>query len=161
MKNNEGQILYVEDNDTDEMLATHAFKLQWMKQNVHIVRDGTEALEYLFCTGAYADRALINPKVVMLDLKLPLVSGIEVLTQIRSNPRTKYVPVVMFTASSEESDIDKAYSAGVTSYIVKPVVFEEFCEVVQQLQYYWLEFNHQPTIVNNSAIERISQFVRG
>ena len=104
-----------------------------LAKNVHVVRDGAEALEYVFCTGAYAGRTTENPKVILLDLKLPLVDGIEVLRQIRGDPRTRSIPVVMLTSSSEERDVIETYQLGVNSYIVKPVDFEQFNEVVQQL----------------------------
>ena len=139
------EILLVEDNPNDEMLALHAFKKQNIANKVHVVRDGAEALEYIFCTGAYADRRIENPKVILLDLKLPLVDGIEVLRQIRSDPRTRLIPVVMLTSSSEERDIVETYQLGVNSYIVKPVDFEQFSEVAKHLGYYWLLLNRQPT----------------
>ena len=109
-----------------------------------MVRDGAEALEYIFCTGAYADRTIENPKVILLDLKLPLVDGIEVLRQIRSDPRTRLIPVVVLTSSSEDRDVIETYELGVNSYIVKPVDFDQFNEVAKHLGYYWLLLNRQP-----------------
>lgn len=147
------EILLVEDNANDEMLALHAFKRQKIANNVHVVRDGAEALEYIFCTGAYADREIENPKMILLDLKLPLVDGIEVLRQIRNNPRTRWVPVVVLTSSSEERDIVETYKLGVNSYIVKPVDFEQFNEVAKHLGYYWLLLNRQPSTSNESSPE--------
>jgi two-component system response regulator len=150
MAEEEVKILLVEDNPNDEMLALHAFKRFNIVNNVYVVRDGAEALEYLFCTGAYAERKVENPKVILLDLKLPLVDGIEVLRQIRSDPRTKLTPVVMLTSSSEQRDIIETYQLGVNSYIVKPVDFEQFNEVARHLGYYWLLLNRQPERVNES-----------
>ena len=139
------EILLIEDNPNDEMLALHAFRKQKIANHVHVVRDGAEALEYIFCTGAYANRSIENPKVILLDLKLPLVDGIQVLRAIRSDPRTRTIPVVMLTASNEERDVVETYALGVNSYIVKPVDFEQFSETARQLGYYWLLINKQPT----------------
>ncbi len=138
------EILLVEDNPNDEALAKHAFKRQNIVNELHVVRDGAEALEYIFCTGAYSHRRIANPKVILLDLKLPLVDGIEVLRQIRSDPRTRLIPVVVLTSSSEQRDIVESYKLGVNSYIVKPVDFEQFNEVAKHLGYYWLLLNRQP-----------------
>src|ERR1700730_10591650 len=98
------EILLVEDNPNDEMLALHAFKKHNLANKIHVVRDGAEALEFIFCTGAYAERHFVNPRVILLDKKLPLVDGMEVLRAIRADPRTHVIPVVMLTASSEERD---------------------------------------------------------
>jgi two-component system response regulator len=153
MAKNDIEILLVEDNPNDEMLAMHAFKKCNIANHVHVVRDGAEALEFVFCTGVYADRGIENPRVILLDLKLPLVDGIEVLRQIRSDPRTRLVPVVMLTSSSEERDVVEAYRLGVNSYIVKPVDFEQFNEVARHLGYYWLLLNKQPSSVDESLSE--------
>ena len=153
------EILLIEDNANDEMLALHAFKRQKIVNDVYVVRDGAEALEYIFCTGAYADRRIENPKVILLDLKLPLVDGIEVLRQVRNDPRTKLVPVVVLTSSSEERDIIETYRLGVNSYIVKPVDFEQFNDVAKHLGYYWLLLNRQPTSVDGSSPETASELV--
>ena len=139
------EILLVEDNPNDEMLALHAFKKHNLANKVHVVRDGAEALEFMFCTGAYAERSFENPRVVLLDKKLPLVDGMEVLAKIRADPRTKLVPVVMLTTSAEERDMIESYKLGVNSYIVKPVNFEQFSETARQLGYYWLLVNKQPS----------------
>jgi two-component system response regulator len=139
------EILLVEDNPNDEMLALHAFKKNNFANKIHVVRDGAEALEFIFCTGAYAQRRLENPRVILLDKKLPLVDGMEVLRQIRADPRTRLVPVVMLTSSAEDRDIIESYQLGVNSYIVKPVNFEQFSETARQLGYYWLLINKQPT----------------
>ncbi len=138
------EILLVEDNANDEMLALHAFKKHTLANKVHVVRDGAEALEFIFCTGAYAERHFENPHVILLDKKLPLVDGMDVLRQIRADERTKLIPVVMLTSSAEERDIIESYQLGVNSYIVKPVNFEQFSETARQLGYYWLLINKQP-----------------
>jgi len=152
-------ILLIEDNANDEMLALMAFKKFKIANKVYVVRDGAEALEYVFYTGAYAERRIENPKVILLDLKLPLVDGIEVLRSIRSDPRTKLIPVVMLTSSSEERDIVETYKLGVNSYIVKPVDFDQFNEVAKHLGYYWLLLNRQPNAVNGMSPEIISPSV--
>jgi two-component system response regulator len=141
------EILLVEDNPNDVKLALHAFKKHNLVNRVHVVRDGAEALEYVFCTDRYAERRIDQgPKVILLDLKLPLVDGIEVLRQIKADPRTQLIPVVIMTTSKEESDIVESYKLGVSSYIVKPVDFDQFTEVVRQLGYYWLLLNQAPPL---------------
>jgi two-component system response regulator len=139
------EILLVEDNPNDELLAMHAFEKHNLAGKVHVVRDGAEALEFIFCSGAYAARAFANPRVILLDKKLPLVDGMDVLREIRADPRTKLIPVVMLTSSAEDRDIIESYQLGVNSYIVKPVDFEQFSETARQLGYYWLLINQQPT----------------
>jgi two-component system response regulator len=140
------EILLVEDNPNDIKLALHAFQKHNLANHVWVVRDGAEALEFIFCTDRYAGRKLENgPKVVLLDLKLPLVDGLDVLRQIKADPRTRATPVVVMTASREESDIVESYELGVNSYIVKPVDFEQFTEVVRHLGFYWLLLNQPPT----------------
>jgi two-component system, response regulator len=139
------QILLVEDNPDDVKLALHAFKRQKLANRIHVARDGAEALEVIFCTGAYAHRQIDNgPKLILLDLKLPLVSGVEVLRRIKADPRTHSIPVVMLTSSREECDIAEVYRLGVNSYIVKPVDFDQFTEAVRQLGFYWLLLNQCP-----------------
>ena len=157
MLDNGVEILLVEDNPNDEMLAIHAFKRQNLANRVHVVRDGAEALEYIFGTGAYADRTIENPKVILLDLKLPLVDGIEVLRKIRSDPRTRLIPVVALTSSNEERDLVETYALGVNSYIVKPVDFEQFNEVARHLGYYWLLLNRQPACPAGTSPETNSR----
>jgi two-component system, response regulator len=148
------EILLVEDNANDEMLALHAFKRQNIADKVQVVRDGAEALEYIFYTGAYADRTIENPKVILLDLKLPKVDGIEVLRRIRSDPRTQMIPVVALTTSSEERDVVETYKLGINSYIVKPVDFGQFNEVAKTLGSYWLLLNRQPASVSAAFSEK-------
>ena len=144
MTENSIVILLVEDNANDEMLALHAFKKHNLASKVHVVRDGAEALEFVFCTGAYAARVFENPRLILLDKKLPLVDGMEVLRDIRADPRTRLVPVVMLTSSAEDRDVIESYQLRVNSYIVKPVDFEQFSETVRQLGCYWLRVNRQP-----------------
>ena len=138
-------ILLVEDNPNDVRLTLHAFKRHNLTDRMHVVRDGAEALEYLFCTGAYAGRRIGDvPKLILLDLKLPKVDGLEVLRQIKADARTRTIPVVMLTSSSQERDLIESYKLGVNSYIVKPVDFDQFNEVARMLGLYWLLLNHIP-----------------
>ena len=139
------EILLVEDNPNDEELTLYALKRNNISNHIRVVRDGAEALEYLFCTGPYAHREINNPpKVVLLDLKLPKVDGLEVLKKIKADACTRTIPVVMLTSSREERDIIESYQLGVNSYIVKPVDFEQFTEVVRQLGLYWMLLNQTP-----------------
>ena len=139
------EILLVEDNPNDEMLALRAFKTHNVANKVHVVRDGAEALDFIFCKGGYATRCFENPQVILLDKKLPLVDGMEVLRQIRADPRTRMVPVVVLTSSAEESDIVESYRLRVNSYIVKPVSFEKFSETLGRLGTYWMHLNRHPS----------------
>jgi two-component system response regulator len=139
------EILLIEDTPSDVALTLHAFKQHNIANRVHVVRDGAEALEFIFCTGAYAQRDITDmPKVILLDLKLPLVSGMEVLRQIRADPRTHRIPVVVLTSSREDRDIVESYDLGVNSYIVKPVDFAQFTDAVRTLGMYWLLLNQPP-----------------
>ncbi len=126
------------------MLALHAFKKHNLANKVYVVHDRAEAAQVRLCTGVYAQRHFENPRVILLDKKLPLVDGMDVLRQIRADPRTCLVPVVMLTSSAEDRDIVESYKLGVNSYIVKPVDFEQFTETARQLGYYWLLINKQP-----------------
>ena len=145
MNNNPVEILLVEDNPNDVELALHALKRNNLSNPIHIARDGAEALEFVFRTGKFADRSPEdNPRVVLLDLKLPKVDGMEVLKQIKENPQTRAIPVVVLTSSREERDIVESYNLGVNSYIVKPVDFEQFTEAVRNLGLYWLLLNQPP-----------------
>ena len=137
------EILLVEDDLNDEKLALHAFEKFNIRDSVHVVRDGAEALEYVFCTGAYSDRKIEDLKVILLDLKLPTVHGLEVLRQIRSDPRTKALPVVVLSSSNEERDLVESYKLEITSYIIKPVDFEHFDLFARHLGHMWLVLNHQ------------------
>jgi two-component system response regulator len=140
------EILLVEDNKDDEALTLHALKKYNVTNKVHVVRDGAEALEFIFCTDRYAHRHITDrPKVILLDIKLPLVDGLEVLRKIKQDPRTQAIPVVMLTSSREERDLVESYRLGVNSYIVKPVDFEQFTEAARTLGMYWLLLN-KPSI---------------
>ena len=142
MKNSEKKILLVEDNPDDELLTLLAIKDNNIVNEVIVAHDGEEALAYLFGTGKYSDRDLSTmPQVVLLDLKLPKVDGLEVLQQIRLNPLTQLLPVVILTSSKEEADIIKSYQLGANSYIRKPVDFEQFSDSIKQLGLYWLVLN--------------------
>jgi len=135
-------ILLVEDNPDDEMLTRRAFKKSKVLNEMVVARDGAEALDYLFGTGAYAGRdTSVMPEIVLLDLKLPKIDGLEVLRRIRDDERTKFLPVVILTSSDEERDIIQGYSLGANSYIRKPVDFGQFTDAVQQLGLYWLVLN--------------------
>jgi two-component system response regulator len=141
------EILLVEDNPNDVELTLHAFKKNNLSNPIRVVRDGSEALEFIFATGAYASCSIEHaPKVILLDLKLPKVDGLEVLRQIKSDPRTRTIPVVVLTSSREERDIVESYNLGVNSYIVKPVDFEQFTEAVHTLGLYWLLLNQPPVL---------------
>lgn len=135
-------LLLVEDNPDDEALAVRALKKNHVLNEVIVVRDGAEALDYLYGTGKYEGRDVTKqPEVILLDLKLPKVDGLEVLKRIRSDERTKYLPVVVLTSSSEEKDLVESYKLGANSYIRKPVDFQQFSEAIQQLRLYWLVLN--------------------
>ena len=154
------EILLVEDNPNDLELALHAFKKNGLSNRIQVARDGAEALDYLFhraASGASAPSEasdasgvsgadLLLPRVVLLDLKLPKVDGIEVLRQVKSNPRTRKLPVVVMTSSRQDRDIDECYSLGANSYIVKPVDFDKFMAAVSILATYWLLYN-QPSAI--------------
>jgi len=141
------EILIVEDNQQDLDLALRALRKANLANRVHAARDGQEALDFLFCEGSHSGRKIENePKVILLDLKLPKVDGLEVLQRIKSDPRTKWIPVVVLTSSKEQNDVVESYDLGVNSYIVKPVNFEQFSEMVQKLGMYWLLLNHPPQL---------------
>jgi len=138
-------ILLVEDNPDDEALTVRALKKNKIANNLAIVRDGAEALDFLFFTGAYAERAPQEiPEVILLDLKLPKVDGLEVLRRIRADERTRLLPVVVLTSSKEEQDLIKSYKLGANSYVRKPVDFSQFVEAIRQLGMYWLVLNEAP-----------------
>ena len=135
-------ILLVEDNPDDELLTLRAFAKNNIANEVVVARDGQEALDYLFGTGSYAGRDLSAlPQIVLLDLQLPRVSGLEVLRQVRADPRTAYLPIVVLTSSNEDQDVIEGYRLGANSYVRKPVDFNEFSEAVRTLGLYWLVLN--------------------
>ena len=137
-------ILLVEDNPGDVELALYAFEKSNIANHVEVARDGAEALEYLAKCKEDGEDCL--PNLILLDLKLPKVDGIDVLRTIKGDPRLKLVPVVVLTSSHEESDVVSTYGLGTNSYIVKPVDFEQFTQVVRQLSFYWLLLNHPPVV---------------
>lgn len=139
------EILLVEDDPNDVELTLRAFRKHHLVNRVQVLRDGAEALDYLFREGAYAARADAElPKVILLDLKLPKVDGKEVLRRVKSDPATRVIPVVVLTSSREEQDIVDSYGLGVNSYIVKPVDFEQFTRAVSQVGLYWVLLNQSP-----------------
>jgi len=139
------EILLVEDNNDDLELTLHSLRKENLANNMHVARDGEEALEFLFCNGAHADRSFDHPpRLVMLDLKLPKVDGMEVLKRIKSDPRTMTIPVVILTSSKEERDLIHGYGNGANSYIQKPVDFEQFRNTVKNVGLYWLLINQAP-----------------
>ena len=145
-KLNELEILLVEDNPQDAELTIRALKKQNLANRVHVVKDGAEALDYLFAIDAYEGRDIGNtPKVILLDLKLPKVDGLEVLRKVKADERTKMIPIVVLTSSREEKDMVESYKLGVNSYIVKPVDFNKFVDAVGDLGLYWLLLNEVPS----------------
>ncbi|HEY7496881.1 MAG TPA: response regulator [Vicinamibacterales bacterium] len=144
MPSRTADILLVEDSPHDVELALHALRQHCAETIVHVARDGEEALDYLFCRGSFDSRPFGLPRLVLLDLKLPKVDGIEVLEAIRSDPRTNAIPVVVLTSSKEQRDIAASYRLHVNSYIQKPVNFGEFQDTVRQLGFYWLVVNETP-----------------
>ena len=145
MKNK--MILLVEDNPRDEQLTLRALKKSNIVNDVIVVRDGAEALDYFFGSdGQAADESFVMPQLVLLDLKLPKVDGLEVLRRLRGDKRTRSLPVVVFTSSSEEEDMISSYSLGANSYVRKPVEFEQFLEATKQLGLYWLVLNEAPPL---------------
>lgn len=145
MTQDEVEILLVEDNPADVELTLHALRNNNVRNRIQVVRDGEEALDFLFCRGPYSKRSFQQaPKLVLLDLKLPKVDGMEVLREVKNDPRTKAIPVVILTASKEEKDLVNGYQLGTNSYIQKPVDFSQFRETVKQLGLYWLLVNEPP-----------------
>jgi len=138
-------VLLVEDNPHDAELTIRAFKKNNMANHVIVINDGAEAVDYIFCKGNYSDREILQrPKIILLDLKLPKVNGLEILKMIKENPATKTIPVVIVTSSMEDPDIHEAYEIGANSYVVKPVNFDSFVEAINKLGFYWLLVNKPP-----------------
>ena len=141
----EVEILLVEDNPTDAELAIRALKKSGLANKLEWVKDGAEALDFIFATGSYSGRHITNgPKVILLDLRLPKVDGMEVLRRVKGDERTRTIPVVVLTSSKEDRDVAESYQLGVNSYISKPVEFDEFAKTVSELGLYWLLVNHPP-----------------
>jgi len=139
------EILLVEDNPADAELTLRALRKNNLANQIHLLRDGEEALDFLFCRGAYLARSFdAGPDLILLDLKLPKVDGLEVLQEVKASPRTRAIPIVILTSSKEERDLVNSYRLGVNSYIQKPVNFAEFQDVVRQLGMYWLLTNSRP-----------------
>ena len=138
------QILLVEDSKADAEMTLRTLKRRGIANNVEWVRDGVEAMEYLHCTGRFADRSNGHPKLVLLDLKMPRMDGLQVLERMKSDPRTQAIPVVMMTSSREEGDLVASYQLGVNSFVVKPVEFGDFAETVAQIGMYWMIANVAP-----------------
>jgi two-component system response regulator len=152
----EADILLVEDNADDAELAIHALRRENLANHIYIARDGEEALDFLFCRGAFTSRSFDHPpKLVLLDLKLPKVDGIEVLRQVKADPRTRAVPIVVMTSSKEERDLVSSYNLGANSYIQKPVDFEQFRETVKTVGLYWIVINQRPA--GNGATKSAGQ----
>jgi CheY-like chemotaxis protein len=138
-------ILLVEDNPADAELAIRALRRSRISNQIQLLQDGAEALDFVFCRGTFAHRQITDhPRVILLDLKLPKINGLEVLKQLKSDPRTQMIPVVVLTSSAQDSDVIESYKLGVNSYIVKPVDFEQFNKAVEQLGFYWVLINRSP-----------------
>lgn len=138
-------ILLVEDNPDDEELALRTLR-KCLVHTVTVAHDGAKALDFLFCTGDYAERDPgVNPTLILLDLKLPKIHGLEVLRRTKENPRTRHIPIIIFTSSSEENDIKNAYNLGANSYICKPVDYQRYCDALKHIILYWLDMSQLPT----------------
>jgi two-component system response regulator len=143
----EAEILLVEDNAKDVELTLHALRKENLCNSIHVVRDGEEAIDFLFCRGAYSHRSFDHPpKLVILDMKLPKVDGLDVLRAIKSDVHTRAIPVTILTSSKEERDLVESYMLGVNSYIQKPVDFDQFRDTIKQVGLYWLVVNQPPPI---------------
>lgn len=152
MNSIQGEILLVEDNPDDVELTLHTLGKEKLANKIHVVRDGEEALDFLFCRGAYEGRSFEQPpRLVLLDLKLPKVDGMEVLKHLKDDPRTRSIPTVILTSSREERDLIKGYGLGANSYIQKPVDFEEFRETIKTVGLYWLVVNQIASITGIAA----------
>jgi two-component system, response regulator len=148
-ENHSIELMLVEDNPQDLELALLALKQATPSLCIHVARDGAEALDFLFCEGPFSGRSIENsPKVILLDLKLPKIDGLDVLKRIKGDPRTSAIPVVVLTSSSEQKDLVESYKLGVNSYIVKPVNFERYTQAVRDLGLYWMFLNRPSTVVN-------------
>ena len=157
--NSHVDILLVEDSQDDIDLALHALRQGKLANSIFVVRDGEEALEFLFCRGPFSERNIDRPpKLVLLDLKLPKVDGLQVLKTVKGDPRTKTIPIVIMTSSKEERDMVESYNSGVNSYIQKPVDFEQFRNTIKTLGMYWMVVNQPPV---NHETREITRQVHG
>ncbi len=157
--NSHVDILLVEDSQDDIDLALHALRQGKLANSIFVVRDGEEALEFLFCRGPFSERNIDRPpKLVLLDLKLPKVDGLQVLKTVKGDPRTKTIPIVIMTSSKEERDMVQSYNSGVNSYIQKPVDFEQFRNTIKSLGMYWMVVNQPPV---NHETREITRQVHG
>jgi CheY-like chemotaxis protein len=146
------EILLVEDDVNDAELALRALRKHRLINHIHVARDGEEALDFVFCRGGHSTRSFNHfPRLILLDLKLPKIDGMEVLRQIKADSRTRAIPVTILTASKEETDMARGYDLGVNSYIQKPVDFDQFCTTIAQLGMYWLLINQLPSSVMNAS----------
>lgn len=147
MSEKQVEILLVEDNDEDVELTLRALRKEHLATNIEVVRDGEEALEFIFCSGNYSGRSFeCPPRLVLLDLKLPKVNGLQVLKKLKNDARTRSIPVVVLTSSKEERDLVESYGNGANSYIQKPVDFDQFRETVKKTGFYWLLINQPPPL---------------
>jgi two-component system response regulator len=145
MTNYELEIILIEDNPDDAALTIRALKKQNLANKLIHLKDGVEALDFIYGKGTYAERSMVNtPKVILLDLKMPKVNGLEVLGKLKSDPLTKHIPVVILTSSAEDPDIKECYKLGANSYIIKPVDFDNFAKTVVDLGLYWMVLNRPP-----------------
>jgi CheY-like chemotaxis protein len=157
MNAEEPDILLAEDSQDDVDLALHTLRREKLANNIFVARDGEEALDFLFCRGAFTHRSFDQPpKLVLLDLKLPKVNGLEVLKQVKSDPRTRVIPVVIMTSSKEERDLVASYNLGANSYIQKPVDFEQFRETVKTVGLYWLVINQPPVMESSQHLADVA-----
>ena len=158
MNSNEVEILLVDDSQDDIDLTLHALRAENLANRVFIARDGEEALDFLFCSGPHAKRSFaMPPKLVLLDLKMPKVDGMEVLKQVKGDPRTRSIPVVLMTSSKEERDMVSGYNLGVNSYLQKPVDFDQFRKMVKLIGLYWLVTNQPPVTASTAHTVKQAQ----
>jgi two-component system response regulator len=144
----EVEILLVEDNPDDEWLAMRALRKHHVSNKIHVVRDGEEALDFIFCKGHYERESCAhNLRLILLDLKLPKISGLEVLEAIKSNPATRHIPVVLLTSSKEQEDMLRAYTNGANSFLNKPIAFHDFDALIKHVGYYWINVNQTPEML--------------
>jgi CheY-like chemotaxis protein len=156
MNSNQIDILLVEDSQEDADLTIHALRRENLANNIFTARDGAEALDFMFCRGKFADRSIDTPpKLILLDLKMPKVGGIEVLMQLKSDLRTMAIPVVIMTSSKEEHDLVSGYALGANSYVQKPVDFEQFRQTVKSIGLYWMVTNNRPTVHEARAATQV------